>query len=80
MSAAYYSSRASCSAISLTAVQAWDRFLKVYKDTIRFLKPAHFALQADACDKEFADPATDFRVFGIKVFKDLICVKYQPQM
>jgi hypothetical protein len=49
------------------------------------LKPGNFVLQADACVKEtssaaFADPATDFRVFGINVFKEFICAKYQPQM
>ena len=59
--------------------------MKVYKDTIRFLKPGNFVLQADTSVEEsssvaFADRATDFRVLGVNVFKELICAKYQPQM
>jgi len=84
-SAAYYSSRASCTAINLTVAQAWDRFLKVYKDTIKYLPKMNLDPDApeapgNTSTPNCANPATDFRVLGINVFKELICAKYQPQM
>ncbi len=60
-------------------MQAWDRFLQVYKDIIKLMLPG-FILEADPEDGKYANPETDFRVLGIKVFKDTIFAKYQSKM
>jgi hypothetical protein len=52
--------------------------LKVYKDTIRYLPK--FSLDPDTSTENCANPATDFRVLGIDVFKKLIFAKYLSQM
>ncbi len=60
--------------------------MKVYKDTIRYLPK--FTLDLDKPKEKpentsteiCANPATDFRVLGINVFKELIFAEYQSQM
>ena len=65
-------------AFCLTNVQAWDRFLQVYKDIIRLI--LGLTLEADPEDSKYANPETDFRVLGIKVFRDTIFARYQSKM
>ena len=67
-------------------MQAWERFLQVCKDTIRLIQSgganvnSGLSLEADPDDGKYANPETDFRVLGIKVFKDTIFAKYQSKM
>ncbi len=67
-------------------MQAWERFLQVYKDIIRLIPSGGaggttgLSLEADPDDGKYANPETDFRVLGIKVFKDTIFAKYQSKM
>jgi hypothetical protein len=65
----------------LNFAQAWDIFLHVYKDIIRLLLGG-LSLEVDPQDATHlhANPETDFRVLGIKVFKDIIFNKYQSNM
>jgi hypothetical protein len=65
----------------LTNAQTWDRFVLVYKDIIRLLVHG-LSLEVDPHDAThlYANPETDFRVLGIKVFKDTIFDKYQSKM
>ncbi len=65
----------------LTNAQAWGIFLHVYKDIIRLLVSG-LSLEVDPHDAThtYANPATDFRVLGIKVFKDTIFDRYRLQM
>jgi hypothetical protein len=65
----------------LTNAQAWDIFLRVYKHIIRLLVHG-LSLEVDPNDAAhtYANPETDFRVLGIKVFKDTIFDKYQSKM
>jgi hypothetical protein len=65
-------------AFCLTNEQAWDRFLQVYKDIIRLI--LDLSLEADPEDGKYANPETDFRVLGIKVFRDAIFARYQSKM
>jgi hypothetical protein len=71
--------------VRLTAAQAFNCFLNVYKDAIRYLPK--FKLDPDAPEVQgnvtapnFANPATDFRILGINVFKKLVVAKYHSQM
>ena len=60
--------------------------MKVYKDTIKY--SPKFKLDPDTPEvlggnvaaPNCANPATDFRVLGINVFKTLIFAKYRTQM
>ena len=60
-------------------MQAWDLFLQVYKDIIRLIQSG-LTLEADPEDGKYANPETDFRVLGIKVFRDTIFARYQSKM
>ncbi len=64
--------------------KAWDRFSQVYKEIIRlFLGTRGYSgltLEADPEDGKYANPETDFRVLGIKVFRDAIFARYQSKM
>ena len=65
----------------LTNAQAWDRFLYVYKDIIRLLVHG-LSLEADPHDAThlYANPETDFRVLGVKVFKDNVFANYESKL
>ena len=68
-------------AFSVTRMQAWDRFLVVYKDLIMCLKSnLVLAPLPGQVSTKYSDPETDFRVLGIKVFTDTIGAKYQAAM
>jgi hypothetical protein len=60
---------------------AWGIFLHVYKDIIRLLVRG-LSLEVDPHDatRTCANPETDFRVLGIKVFKDTVFAEYQSNM
>ena len=70
-----------CTTSRLTNAQAWDRFVLVYKDIMKLLLGG-LSLEADTQEatQMHANPETDFRVLGIKVFKDIIFDKYQSKM
>ena len=67
-------------------MQAWDRFLQVYKEIIRLFflgsrgGSGGLNLEADPEDGNYANPETDFRVLGIMVFRDTIFARYQSKM
>jgi hypothetical protein len=70
-----------CTTSRLTNAQAWGIFLHVYKHIMTFLLGV-LSLEVDPQDatREHANPETDFRVLGIKVFKAIIFDKYQSKM
>jgi hypothetical protein len=51
----------------------------VYKDIIRLIQSG-LTLEADPEDGNYPNPETDFRVLGIKVFRDAIFARYQSKM
>jgi hypothetical protein len=70
-----------CTSSRLTNAQTWHRFVLVYKDIMRLLLRG-LSLEGDPQDatQTYANTETDFRILGIKVFKDIIFDKYQSKM